>query len=159
MAGIRPSRIKEGWRGGDWPGQHPAPGFHRSRGTPGRRGPASAPSVGTSGVAHTVPGDQQRTRLSDELRHLRPETAKKSRFRRTALRPRPQVCAILDRSSDHIRAPLRALLKDRYGVSWQIVPSVLGEMLQDKDAEKSRRKVWEHCLKWIKMTSKLQSKR
>ncbi len=30
-------------------------------------------------------------------------------------------------------------LKDKYGVSWQIVPSVLGEMLQDKDVEKSRR--------------------
>jgi len=25
-------------------------------------------------------------------------------------------------------------LKDKYGVSWQIVPTVLGEMLQDKDA-------------------------
>lgn len=30
-------------------------------------------------------------------------------------------------------------LKDRYGLSWQIVPTVLGEMLQDKDAEKSER--------------------
>ena len=30
-------------------------------------------------------------------------------------------------------------LKDKYGVSWQIIPSVLGEMLQDKDAEKSRK--------------------
>lgn len=30
-------------------------------------------------------------------------------------------------------------LKDKYGVSWQIVPSVLGKMLQDKDAEKSQR--------------------
>jgi predicted 3-demethylubiquinone-9 3-methyltransferase (glyoxalase superfamily) len=28
-------------------------------------------------------------------------------------------------------------LKDKYGVSWQIVPAVLGEMLQDKDAEVS----------------------
>ncbi|TLY39374.1 MAG: VOC family protein, partial [Nitrospirae bacterium] len=30
-------------------------------------------------------------------------------------------------------------LKDKYGVSWQIVPSVLAEMLQDKDAEKRGR--------------------
>ncbi len=30
-------------------------------------------------------------------------------------------------------------LKDKYGLSWQIVPPVLGEMLQDKDAEKSER--------------------
>src|SRR5919206_1832075 len=30
-------------------------------------------------------------------------------------------------------------LKDKFGVSWQIVPSVLGEMMQDKDAEKSER--------------------
>ena len=30
-------------------------------------------------------------------------------------------------------------LKDKYGVSWQIVPTVLGKMLQDKDAKKSQR--------------------
>lgn len=30
-------------------------------------------------------------------------------------------------------------LKDKYGVSWQIVPTVLGEMLQDKDAKKTER--------------------
>ena len=30
-------------------------------------------------------------------------------------------------------------LKDRYGLSWQIAPSVLGEMLQDKDPEKAGR--------------------
>jgi predicted 3-demethylubiquinone-9 3-methyltransferase (glyoxalase superfamily) len=30
-------------------------------------------------------------------------------------------------------------LKDKFGVSWQIIPTVLGEMLQDKDAVKSQR--------------------
>ena len=30
-------------------------------------------------------------------------------------------------------------LKDKYGLSWQVVPTVLVEMLQDKDAEKSKR--------------------
>jgi len=30
-------------------------------------------------------------------------------------------------------------LKDKYGVSWQIVPTALMEMLQDRDAEKSQR--------------------
>jgi len=28
-------------------------------------------------------------------------------------------------------------LKDKFGLSWQVVPSVLGQMLQDKDARKS----------------------
>ena len=30
-------------------------------------------------------------------------------------------------------------LKDKYGVSWQIVPTVLGELLNDPDPENSRR--------------------
>ena len=30
-------------------------------------------------------------------------------------------------------------LEDKYGVSWQIVPTVLGEMLQDRDPKKSEK--------------------
>jgi len=30
-------------------------------------------------------------------------------------------------------------LKDKYGLSWQIIPSALGEMMQDKDPARSKR--------------------
>ena len=30
-------------------------------------------------------------------------------------------------------------LKDKFGVSWQIIPTILGELLQDKDSEKAER--------------------
>jgi len=30
-------------------------------------------------------------------------------------------------------------LTDKYGLSWQIVPTILGELMQDKDGEKSQR--------------------
>ena len=41
-------------------------------------------------------------------------------------------------------------LKDRYGLSWQIAPRVLGEMIRDKDREKARR-VTEAMLKMVKL--------
>jgi predicted 3-demethylubiquinone-9 3-methyltransferase (glyoxalase superfamily) len=40
-------------------------------------------------------------------------------------------------------------LKDRYGVSWQIVPKALGRMMKDKDRAKARR-VAEAMLKMVK---------
>lgn len=30
-------------------------------------------------------------------------------------------------------------LKDKYGLSWQVVPSILGELMRDEDPEKSKR--------------------
>ena len=44
-------------------------------------------------------------------------------------------------------------LKDKYGLSWQIIPSALGKMLQDEDAEKSKR-VMEAMLKMSKIDVK-----
>ena len=41
-------------------------------------------------------------------------------------------------------------LKDRYGLSWQIVPTALGELMSDPDPEKSRR-VMEAMLKMSKI--------
>jgi predicted 3-demethylubiquinone-9 3-methyltransferase (glyoxalase superfamily) len=41
-------------------------------------------------------------------------------------------------------------LKDKYGISWQIVPSVLGKLLQGPDAEKSKR-VMKAMLKMTKL--------
>ena len=41
-------------------------------------------------------------------------------------------------------------LKDRFGLSWQVVPTVLGELLQDRDPEKSKR-VMEAMLKMRKI--------
>ena len=41
-------------------------------------------------------------------------------------------------------------LQDKYGVSWQIVPTALGEMLHDKDPAKARR-VMDAMLKMVKL--------
>ena len=41
-------------------------------------------------------------------------------------------------------------LKDKYGVSWQIVPTVLGEMMQDPNGEKSKR-VMKALLQMVKI--------
>jgi predicted 3-demethylubiquinone-9 3-methyltransferase (glyoxalase superfamily) len=41
-------------------------------------------------------------------------------------------------------------LKDKFGVSWQVVPSVLGQLLGDQDAEKSKR-VKQAMLKMTKL--------
>jgi len=44
-------------------------------------------------------------------------------------------------------------LKDKYGLSWQIIPSILGKLLQDKNPEKSKR-VMDAMLKMVKIDIK-----
>jgi Uncharacterized protein conserved in bacteria len=44
-------------------------------------------------------------------------------------------------------------LKDRFGVSWQIVPPILGELLNDEDDKKSNR-VMQAMLKMTKFDIK-----
>ena len=41
-------------------------------------------------------------------------------------------------------------LKDKYGLSWQMVPTVLSEMMKDKDPEKSKR-VMQAVLQMVKL--------
>lgn len=45
-------------------------------------------------------------------------------------------------------------LTDKFGVSWQIVPTILPEMLQDKDAEKTKR-VMQAMLQMVKLDIKV----
>ena len=41
-------------------------------------------------------------------------------------------------------------LKDRFGISWQVVPTIMGELMTDKDAQKAQR-VLEVMLQMIKI--------
>lgn len=61
-----------------------------------------------------------------------------------------EVDVFWDRLSDGGEEGQCGWLTDRYGVSWQVVPTVLGEMLQDKDVAKSER-VMEALLKMDKL--------
>ena len=45
-------------------------------------------------------------------------------------------------------------LKDKYGVSWQIIPTILGEMLNDPDPERSQR-VMQAMLQMTKLDIKI----
>lgn len=62
----------------------------------------------------------------------------------------PEVDQLWDKLSDGGEKDRCGWLKDKYGVSWQIVPTCLGEMLQSNDAEKSQR-VMEAVLKMDKL--------
>lgn len=45
-------------------------------------------------------------------------------------------------------------IKDKFGLSWQIIPKILGELLQDKDAQKAQR-VMQAMMKMVKIDVKL----
>lgn len=51
----------------------------------------------------------------------------------------PEVDELWEKLSDGGEKSRCGWLKDKYGLSWQIVPSVLGTMLRDKDAAKATR--------------------
>jgi predicted 3-demethylubiquinone-9 3-methyltransferase (glyoxalase superfamily) len=51
----------------------------------------------------------------------------------------PEVDELWEKLSDGGEKGQCGWLKDKYGISWQIIPTVLGEMLRDKDPEKSKR--------------------
>src|SRR3989304_5381083 len=55
-----------------------------------------------------------------------------------------EVDRLWEKLSEHGEKGQCGWLKDKYGVSWQIVPTALGEMMQDKDPKKSERvmKAW-----------------
>jgi predicted 3-demethylubiquinone-9 3-methyltransferase (glyoxalase superfamily) len=50
-----------------------------------------------------------------------------------------EIDSLWDQLSEGGEKNVCGWLRDKYGVSWQIVPAVLGEMMQDKDAERTER--------------------
>ena len=61
-----------------------------------------------------------------------------------------EVDALWEGLLDGGRASRCGWLEDRYGVSWQIVPTVMGELLSDPDPARARR-VTEAMLKMVKL--------
>jgi len=50
-----------------------------------------------------------------------------------------EIDALWEKLSEGGSKEMCGWLKDRYGVSWQIVPTILGELMSDPDPEKKRR--------------------
>lgn len=50
-----------------------------------------------------------------------------------------EIDELWERLSDGGKKQQCGWLQDKYGVSWQIIPPILGELLQSKDAEKAKR--------------------
>jgi predicted 3-demethylubiquinone-9 3-methyltransferase (glyoxalase superfamily) len=51
----------------------------------------------------------------------------------------PEVDELWEKLSEGGRKDRCGWLQDKYGLSWQVIPSVLGKFLQDKDREKAKR--------------------
>jgi predicted 3-demethylubiquinone-9 3-methyltransferase (glyoxalase superfamily) len=61
-----------------------------------------------------------------------------------------EVDELWDKLTDGGEAVQCGWLKDKYGISWQIVPSILAELMQDKDPAKVAR-VTQAMLKMVKL--------
>jgi predicted 3-demethylubiquinone-9 3-methyltransferase (glyoxalase superfamily) len=53
----------------------------------------------------------------------------------------PEVDELWEKLSEGGEKGRCGWLKDKFGLSWQIIPSILGKLLRDKDAEKAERVV------------------
>jgi predicted 3-demethylubiquinone-9 3-methyltransferase (glyoxalase superfamily) len=51
----------------------------------------------------------------------------------------PEIDELWEKLSEGGRKDRCGWLQDKFGLSWQIVPSILGKLLGDKDAEKAKR--------------------
>ena len=65
-----------------------------------------------------------------------------------------EVDELWEKLSAHPESEQCGWLKDKYGLSWQIIPKALGQMLSDKDAQKSGR-VMQAMLKMKKIDVKV----
>ena len=61
-----------------------------------------------------------------------------------------EIDRLWEKLSERGETQMCGWLKDKFGVSWQIVPRILGELMREKDAEKSKR-VMEAMLKMNKL--------
>ena len=62
----------------------------------------------------------------------------------------PEIDELWEKLSEGGETSQCGWLKDKFGLSWQIVPPILGELMQDKDPEKAKR-VMQAMLKMTKI--------